>query len=68
MGPNGPHFEGANTPIGPSGLCSELIYLVGMDYEGEIDSRFTFVHKSVLVIMQGCIRISEQGLWIWLID
>ena len=26
--------EGANTPIGPSGSCFELIYLVGMGYEG----------------------------------
>ena len=38
--------------MGPSGLHSELIYLVGMDYEGRIDSRFTFVHKGVLLIMQ----------------
>ena len=36
MGPNGPFFE--------------LIYLVGMGYEGQIGSRFTFVHKDVLVI------------------
>ena len=68
MGPNGSHFEGANTSIGPSGLHSELIYLVGTNYEGEIDSRFTFVHKGVLVIMQGCIRVSEQGLSIGLTD
>ncbi|RVW13655.1 hypothetical protein CK203_093996 [Vitis vinifera] len=34
------------------------IYLVGMGYEGQIGSRFTFVHKGVLVIMQGCIGIS----------
>ena len=26
--------EGANTPMGLSGLRFELIYLVGMDYEG----------------------------------
>ena len=47
---------------------SELIYLVGMDYEGWIDSRFTFVDKGILVIMQGYIGVSEQGLWIKLID
>ena len=61
-------FEGASTPIGPNGPHFELIYLVGMDYEGRIDSRFTFVHKGVLVIMQDCTRVSEQGLWIGLID
>ena len=55
-------FEGANTPIGPSGPCSELIYLICMDNEGRIDSRFTFVHKGVLTITQRCIGISEQGL------
>ena len=54
MGPNGPRFE--------------LIYLVGLDYEGQIGSKFTYVHKSVLVITQGCTRVSEQGLWIGLID
>ena len=31
MGPNGPHFK--------------FIYLVGIDYEGWSDSKFTFVHK-----------------------
>ena len=54
MGPNGPRFE--------------LIHLVGIDYEGRIGSKFTFVHKGVLVITQGCIGLSEQGLWIQLID
>ena len=54
MGPNGPH--------------SELIYLVGTDYEGRIGSRFIFVHEDVLVIGQGCIRVSQQGLYIGLID
>ena len=54
MGPNGPFFE--------------LIYLVGMDYEGRIGFRFTFVHKGILIITQGCTRVSEQGLWIGLID
>ena len=45
MGPNGPRFD--------------LIYLVGMDYEGQINSRFTLVHKGTLVITQGCIGVSE---------
>ena len=52
----------------PSGPRSKLIYLVGMGYEGRIGSRFTFVHKDILVITQGCIGVSEQGLWIGLID
>ena len=42
--------EGASIPIGPSGPRFELIYLVGIDYEGRISSRFTFVHKGVLII------------------
>ena len=46
--------------MGPSGHRSELIYLVGMDYKGQIGFRFTFVHKGVLVIMQGYTRVSEQ--------
>ena len=54
--------------MGPNGPRSKLIYLVDTDYEGWIGSRFTFVHKSILVIMEGCTRVSEQGLWIWLID
>ena len=37
--------------MGPSGPRSELIYLVGMGYEGQIDSKFTFVHKGNLVFM-----------------
>ena len=48
--------------MGLSGPRSELIYLVGMGYEDRIDSTFTFVHKGVLVITQGCIEVSEQGL------
>ena len=36
MSPNGPH--------------SELICLVGMDYEGQIGFRFTFMQKRILVI------------------
>ena len=54
--------------MGPRGSCFELIYLVGICYEGWIGSRFTFVHKGILVIMQGYIRVSEQGLWIGIID
>ena len=53
-------YEGASIPMGSSGPYYELIYLVGMGYEGQIGSRFTFVHKGVLVIMQGCIGVSEQ--------
>ena len=40
--------------MGPSGPRFEIIYLVGMVYEGRIDSRFIFVYKGVLVITQGC--------------
>ena len=54
--------------MGPSGFHSKLKYLVGIGYEGKIDHRFNFVHKGVLVIMQDCISLSEQGLWIGLID
>ena len=43
--------EGASIPMGPNGPRSKLIYLVGMDYEGRIGFRFTFVHKGILVIM-----------------
>ena len=43
--------EGASIPMGPNGPRSKLIYLVGTNYEGQISSRFTFVHKGVLVIM-----------------
>ena len=54
--------------MGHIGPHSELIYLIGMGYEGQIGSRFTFVRKGVLVIMQGYIEVSERGLWIELID
>ena len=43
-------FEGVNTPMGPSGPYSKLIYLVGMCYEDHIKFKFTFVHKVILVI------------------
>ena len=61
-------YEGANIPIGPSNPYFELIYFVSMVYEGQIGSRCTFVHKWILVITQGYIGVSEQGLWIGLID
>ena len=60
--------EDAIIPMGPNGPYSKLIYLVGKDYEGQIDSNFPFVHKSVMVITQCCIGVTEQGLWIRLID
>ena len=60
--------EEASIPIGPSSSCFELIYFVGMSFEGWIGCKFTFMHKSVLVIMQGCIGVSEQGVWIRLIN
>ena len=37
--------------MGPNDPCFELIYLVGIGYEGRIDSKFTFMLKGVLVIM-----------------
>ena len=43
-------FKGANTLMGFNSLHYELIYLVGMNHEGWICSRFTFVYKGVLVI------------------
>ena len=55
-------FEEADITMSPNGPRSEFIYLVGTSYEGRIDSTFTFVHKGVLIIMQGCTRLSEQGL------
>ena len=61
-------YEGVNTSMGPSGPCSKLIQHDGMVYEGSIDFRFTLVHKGILVIIQGCIRDSEQVLQIGLID
>ena len=61
-------YEGASILVCLNGLRSELIYLVSMGYEGQIGFRFTFVHKGVLVIMQGCVGLIEQGIWIRLID
>ena len=54
--------------MGPCGLRFELIYLVGTDYEGQISFKFTFVHKSILVVTQDCTWVSERGLQIGLID
>ena len=54
--------------MGSSDPYYELIYLVGVGYEGQIGSRFTFVHKSVLVITHGCIGVNEQGLYIRIIN
>ena len=54
--------------MGPNAPCSKLIYLVNMDYGSRIGSTLTFVHKGILVIIQGCIGVSEQDLWIGLID
>ena len=48
MGPNGPHFE--------------LISHDDMGFKNRINSRFTFVHKSILVITQDCIGVSEHSL------
>ena len=61
-------YEVASIPMGPSDSRFELIYLVGTDYEGQIDYKFTFVYKDVLIIMQGCTGVSGQSLWIELID
>ena len=47
--------------MAPNGPCSKLIYFVGMDYKSQIGSRFTFVHKGILIITQGYIKVSEQG-------
>ena len=54
--------------MGPSSTYSKLIYLIGMGYKGRISSRFTFVHKGILIITYDCIRVSDLGLWIGLID
>ena len=48
--------------MGPNGPYTELIYLIGISYEGRIDSYFNFVYKSVLVITQGYMGINKYGL------
>ena len=59
---------GANNPMGPNGSHFKLIFLDDIVYEGWMGFLFTFVHKGVLVIMQGCTGISEWYLWTRLID
>ena len=44
-------FEGANTPMGLNGPCSELKYHDDMVYEGWIDFKLTLVHKNVSITM-----------------
>ena len=52
--------EGASIPISPNSPRSQLIYLVGMGYEGQIGFKFTFVHKGILVIAQEYVKeVSE---------
>ena len=46
--------------MGPNGSHSELYTMIGIIYEGWIGSKFTLVHKSVLVITQGYIGDNEQ--------
>ena len=43
-------YEGANTPMGPNGPRSKLIFLDDMIYKGWMGFQFTFVHMGVLVI------------------
>ena len=45
----------------PNGLLFELIYHDDTIYDGW-SSKFTLIHKSVLVIMQGNTKDSEKGL------
>ena len=45
-----------------NGPCFTLIYLIDTNYEGQIDSKFTFVNKGVLEITQGYTKVSEQDL------
>ena len=61
-------FERVGTPMGFNGPHSEHIYHDDTIYKGWIGSKFTIMHKDVLVITQDCIGDSEQILWIGLID
>ena len=61
-------YEGVSTPMGPNGRLFKPIYHDNIVYNGWIGFRFTLVHKDIMIIMQGCIGDSEQGLWIGLID
>ena len=54
--------------MGSSSPQSKLLFLDGTVYEGWMGFQFTFVHKGILVIMLGCIGISEWHIWIELID
>ena len=47
--------------MGPNGPLSKLIYLVSIGYGGWIDSKFTFMYKGILIIMQDYTKESEQG-------
>ena len=44
----------------PNGSFFKLIYLIDMVYEAWTSYRY--VHKGILLIMQGCIRVSEYYL------
>ena len=46
----------------------KLIYLDDIVYEGWIGSWFTNVHKIIFVNTESCTGISEQYIWIELID
>ena len=52
-------YEEANTSMGLSNPRSKLIYHDDTIFKSWIDYLFIHVHKSVLVIMQGCTRDSE---------
>ena len=54
--------KGARTLMDFNGPHSKLIYLINTNYEGQIDSKFTFVNKGVLEITQGYTKVSEQDL------
>ena len=54
--------------MGPSDPCFEPIYHYDMIYEDWINSSFTLVHKSILIIIQDCTKDSEQCFFIGLID
>ena len=54
--------------MGLSGPHSELIFLDDTVYEGWMSFQFTFVHKGIFVIVQGCIGMSEWYLYTQLTD
>ena len=55
-------YEGVGIPMSPNSPCFDLICHVVMVYEGLFDSRFTLIHKGILVMEQFCIGDSEQSL------